>query len=158
VSVKIQCSMCHVWFEAKSTKAKTCSNRCKLRKHRGLSPDPSSAIASVGTMSLIPPPELPADGSGASSDPSGTPEGLEMGCELTVRAELERYNRVNTVRGQIAIALARRIDNATAVVGFAALTKELDRALEAALAGVEVEADPIDEIRKRRDAKMGIQT
>jgi hypothetical protein len=88
------------------------------------------------------------------------PEGDEVagealqGCEALVVQALTQANRLRTVKGQIAIALARRVDAATVVMGFAALTKELERAYEAAMAGVTVAADPIDEIRARRDSKL----
>jgi hypothetical protein len=96
----------------------------------------------------------PPTGLQRASEEAAETEDAPGGCEITVLAELEQYNRVETVRGQIAIALARRIDASKAVMGFAALTKELDRALDAALAGVEVAEDPIDQIRRRRDEKL----
>jgi len=77
-----------------------------------------------------------------------------QGCEALVVQALTQANRLRTVKGQIAIALARRVDAATVVMGFAALTKELERAYESAMAGVTAEADPLDEIRARRDAKL----
>jgi hypothetical protein len=85
------------------------------------------------------------------------PEGAAAvgeGCEALVVQALTQANRLRTVKGQIAIALARRVDASTVVMGFASLTKELERAYEAAMAGAEVKNDPVDEIRARRDEKL----
>jgi len=68
-----------------------------------------------------------------------------------VRAELEAAGRVDTYLGRAALALAVRIDESTAVMGFAALVKELRATMQAATEGVVVAADPIDELRARRD-------
>lgn len=70
-----------------------------------------------------------------------------------VRAELEAAGRTHTHLGAAALALAERIDAATAVMGFAALVKELRATMEAAVAGVREAADPVDELRARRDNK-----
>ena len=75
------------------------------------------------------------------------------GTIAAVRAELEAAGRLETHLGQAALALAGRIDSATAVMGFAALVKELRATMEAALANVREAADPVDELRSRRDAK-----
>jgi len=61
--------------------------------------------------------------------------------------------RFGSYTGQIALALAERLDNSTAVMGFAALAKELRVTMVAAKAGVAVAADPVDELRSRRDSK-----
>lgn len=71
-----------------------------------------------------------------------------------VRAELEAAGRLETYLGAAALALADRVDNATAVMGFAALVKELRSTMTAAMAGVQAAADPIDEVKARRDAKL----
>ncbi len=71
----------------------------------------------------------------------------------SVRAELEGAGRVDTYLGALALVLAERIDGSTAVMGFAALAKELRVTMDAALAGVTVAADPVDELRTRRDSK-----
>jgi len=71
----------------------------------------------------------------------------------SVSAELEAAGRTETYLGALALVLATRIDGSTAVMGFAALAKELRVTMDAALAGVTVAADPVDELRSRRDAK-----
>lgn len=70
-----------------------------------------------------------------------------------MQAELDAAGRADTYLGAAALALADRIDQSTAVMGFAALVKELRATMDAALAGVKKVADPLDELRARRDAK-----
>ena len=75
------------------------------------------------------------------------------GTATAVRAELTAAGRLDTHLGAAALALADRIDNATAVMGFAALVKELRATMEAATAGAVEAMDPVDELRARRDDK-----
>lgn len=77
-----------------------------------------------------------------------------MGTVAAVRAQLEAAGRAETYLGAAALALAERIDNSTAVMGFAPLVKELRSTMDAALAGVKVAGDPVDELRARRDRKL----
>ncbi len=49
--------------------------------------------------------------------------------------------------------LARRVDQATAVMGYAALVKQLMATLDAAMKGVAVRTDAVDDLKARRDAK-----
>jgi hypothetical protein len=51
------------------------------------------------------------------------------------------------------LALAERVDSSTAVMGFAALVKELRVTMDAAMAGVTTAVDPVDELRAWRDRK-----
>lgn len=75
------------------------------------------------------------------------------GCVPAVLAELTAAGRLEGHLGASALALAARIDSSTSVQGFAALVKELRAVMAAALAGVQSEADPVDELRGRRDRK-----
>jgi hypothetical protein len=128
------CAGCGRSFQSKTYRAKSCSAVCRTRVSRA-NRDPVAPL-----VSALPLPE------GAAA--------VGEGCEALVVQALTQANRLRTVKGQIAIALARRVDASTVVMGFAALTKELERAYEAAMAGVTAEADPLDEIRARRDAKL----
>jgi hypothetical protein len=132
--VKRTCSVCSTEFEAKNMRARYCGGTCSKRAQR------MGAARSTTAASLLE--ALPAD----------SPEG--DGCVATTVAALTKAGRLNTPRGQAAVKLARLIDNATAVMGFAALTKEHDRLLDVALAGAVVAADPVDELRARRDRKV----
>jgi hypothetical protein len=70
-----------------------------------------------------------------------------------VRAALEAGGRLDTYLGAAALALAERVDSSTAVMGFAALVKELRVTMDAAMAGVTTAVDPVDELRAWRDRK-----
>lgn len=72
--------------------------------------------------------------------------------------ELEEAGRLDTIRGQAALVLARRLDSRTMDTGsaVAAVVRQLDATVEAAVAGAHMAADPVDELRRRRDEKLGI--
>jgi hypothetical protein len=72
----------------------------------------------------------------------------------TTRAELAAVDRLNTSLGQAAVALAERIDNARAVMGFAALVKELRDTMREAMKDVEDDSDALDEIRASAALKL----
>lgn len=71
-----------------------------------------------------------------------------------VRRELETAGRADTVLGQAALAAAERMGAASGSA-FAALSKELRELMTAATRGAAAVADPIDELRLRRDRKSG---
>jgi hypothetical protein len=75
-----------------------------------------------------------------------------------VRAALTEAGRLDTYLGAAAVQLAERIDNATAVMGFAALVKELRSTMDAALAGAEkAEPDAVDQLAaKRAQRRRGV--
>lgn len=116
------CDVCGTRYEAKRPSSKYCSARCRNRKARHGLPDADVV-------------HLPGRGDAAS-------------VVSATRAELAEAGRLDTHLGQAALALAERIDNAKAVMGFAALVKELRDTMQAALANVEREADTADEIRE----------
>lgn len=77
-----------------------------------------------------------------------------LGTVGATHAELERAGRLDTHLGQSALALAARIDSATAVMGFAALVKELRMTMVEALKGAPRQADELDELEERRRQKF----
>lgn len=75
--------------------------------------------------------------------------------EVTI-AELTAADRLNSVHGQTAVAIARRIDFGSARdtgSSFAALVRELRSSLDAALAGAKTEG-PVDELRRLREKRL----
>jgi len=69
-------------------------------------------------------------------------------------ARLEAAGRLASVAGQIALLLAYRIGSRReSGAAVAALAKQFREAMDKALAGVDRAADPLDEIRARRDRK-----
>jgi len=123
--VERPCGSCGEVFKAKRSDSVYCGERCKKRAQRG---HKVSVAVPVGLLVV----------SGGKAVAS-------------VRAELETAGRVDTYLGALALVLAERIDGSTAVMGFAALAKELRVTMDVALAGVVVAADPVDELRARRD-------
>ena len=71
-----------------------------------------------------------------------------------VTRELEAVGRLESVGGQMAVVLAERIASRRETgAATAALAKQLHLTMTWALGGVAKPADPLDEIRDRRDAK-----
>lgn len=75
--------------------------------------------------------------------------------EQATAAELAGVGRLDTVAGQCAVVLARRLDEHGRDTGggVASVAKEFRNVMDAALANVEKAADPLDELRARRDRK-----
>jgi hypothetical protein len=72
------------------------------------------------------------------------------------QAELDRAGRLGSAVGQAALALARRIDASQGETGsaLAALVREHRATLAEAVKDAEVAADPLDELRNRRERKL----
>lgn len=117
------CDQCSTEFDAKSPTARFCSAKCRK----------TAFMERQNTIGTVP--ERPRTAVAA------------------VQAELEAAGRSDSYLAAAAVALAERIDSSTAVMGFAALVKELRSTMDAATAGAQVAADPVDELRRRRDRK-----
>lgn len=123
-----ECAVCSKPFEAQRPTAKYCGSTCRTRATRG----------GIATPSKTPQP-VQASASGLVD---------------AVRAELEAADRLGTIAGQHAMELATRIVAAPGMnTGVAALSKQLQAVLAEALQGVGAVADPLDELRARRDRK-----
>lgn len=78
------------------------------------------------------------------------------GCYSATLAALVDVARESSPMGTAALALARRIDTGTdSGSALASAVKQLRETLDAALDGTKVAADPLDELRRRREAKRG---
>jgi len=76
-------------------------------------------------------------------------------CESVTRAALEKVDRLNTPMGMAAIALANAIDSGQeSGSGLAAVVARLDATIESATADVREHGDPVDDLVKRRRAKL----
>jgi hypothetical protein len=75
--------------------------------------------------------------------------------EAATRAELDAAGRAGTSEGQKALLLARRLDDGVrdTGMGLAAVMRAHSAALAEAVRGAAVAADPVDELRARRDQK-----
>lgn len=121
------CVVCGNQFHAIRDTAKYCGPTCTKRAQRnpGVVSEPSALpVVAVG------------------------PDGLMV---VAVRAELEASGRDGTYMGALALTLADRMDGSKSIMGYAAMAKELRSTMDAALVGVRVAADPVDELRLRRD-------
>lgn len=122
------CDVCGAVYEAKRPNSKYCSPTCRKRASRG------APTAEVVTL------------------PSSKPESGPI--ETATRAELEAVDRLGSVFGQTALALARKLDTGRDTgAAMASLAKQLESTMSSATEGVTAAADPLDELRARRDAK-----
>jgi ABC-type transporter Mla subunit MlaD len=134
------CDACGVGFQARSVKARFCSDKCRSRARyrREVLKVPESPKAKPAPKRTRKPK--------AADSPTGT-----LGA---VVAELTEAGRLQTSAGQAAIALASRIDaGAESSAGLAALTRELSARMAEATANVAQAGDALDELRAKREAR-----
>lgn len=125
------CDACGEEYEAKTKRSRYCSDRCKRRYHRG------------------------GGKKNAEEREAERAEGVGSVAAATLFT-LQDAGRLHTPLGQAALALAHRLDASGRDTGqsVASLAKQLQATLEAATADADVEDDPVDEVRARRDAKL----
>jgi hypothetical protein len=124
------CDVCGRSYEAVRVTSRYCGPTCRQRSLRA-----AAAGLALPTATL--------DGHEAPSD-----------LELATARELEAAGRLQSVAGQAALVLAYRIGSRRETgSATAALAKQLHLTMTWALGGVAVAADPLDEIRARRDLK-----
>jgi len=126
-----ECDECGHCYTARRTSSRFCGDTCGKRAQRA-------------RAAGIPPRAAFLDGQEAP------PSELE----LVVARELEAVGRLQSVAGQVALELAYRVASPHETgAAVAALARELSVLMTKALAGVDRAADPLDEIRARRDLK-----
>jgi len=135
--VERECGSCGRSYEARRASSLFCGPTCRQRASRalaaGLPPRPSTS--DERDEAPTPPSEL----------------------ERAVTRELEAAGRLQTAFGQVAVELAYRVASPHETgAAVASLARELGATMAAALAGVAQTADPLDEIRARRDRKRGV--
>lgn len=136
--MQIQCHNCGESFEAKRSHAKWCSAACRKQSQRA----PGGSVTELRRPSA---PEAP----GADFEGFGP-------VALATWKKLEDADRVHEPEGVAALALAHRLDNGGRDTGsaLASVARELRATLEVALKGANVAADPLDELRARREARL----
>lgn len=137
--MKLTCGSCGKDFEAKRSTAQFCSAACQKRESRrkaATTPPPASQPATTRAAGF--------------DEPDEDDESIAA---ATIEA-LREAGRERTPRGRLAIKAARIIDASYAVQGMAALMKDWDRALDAALAGAQVATDEVDEVERKRQEKL----
>jgi hypothetical protein len=128
------CDSCGAPYSARSPLARYCSPRCAKRAQRtGL----SRSAAEPAVVAVVP------SGAGA--------------VEAAVRGALETAGRLSAPLGQVALVLARRLDapGGESGSGLASVAKQLAVTLAAVTADVRPADDLLDELRIRRDRKLG---
>jgi hypothetical protein len=128
------CVVCGKPIEAVRPHRKYCGDTCAKRAQR-------AGLASRRAM--------PAPASNVTALP------IEAASDLVdaVRKTLEAAGRLQSVEGQLALVLAERMCGFGTGGGIAALSKELSRAMDSALQSALPPDNPLDELRRRRDAK-----
>jgi hypothetical protein len=127
------CDSCGTPYEAKRAASRFCSSRCRVRSSRS----PAKAV------------DAPA---APLTDPATS------GLLIATTAALEAAHVLDNALGQLAIEVSLRIVNpAETGASVASLAKQLRETMTAALnTSEEVVADPLDELRRRRDRKRRV--
>ena len=128
------CDSCRTLYTAKSPLSRYCGSRCAKRAQRtGL----SRSVPEPAVVAVVP------SGAGA--------------VEAAVRGALEAAGRLSAPLGQVALVLARRLDapNGESGAGLASLARQLTMTVAAVTADVRPADDLVDDLRARRDRKLG---
>lgn len=138
------CDACGLRYAARSKNSLYCSEvECRRQRER------ARRRRRVSGATVV---TLPARSNISADAPDGA--GIH---ELATRAALEEAERLESPAGVNAIGLARRLDAANGESGssYAALARQHLAAVDKALEGARVSADPIDELFARRQKKLG---
>jgi hypothetical protein len=132
LTMERDCVICGTGFVARHSRRRFCSDRCRKRAVRG-GFGPTVSAAEPRT-------------------PSGPGE-----VEQATREALRAVGRLGTPLGQVALVLARRLDapGGESGSGLASVAKQLTATLVAATADVRPADDLLDDLRLRRDRKLG---
>jgi hypothetical protein len=130
--VRVTCDQCGDQFEARSIRARLCSNKCRQRSSRGARN--SESAGETPTLA-----------------PVVAPEGFEWPLVTATRRELDEAGVLDTVAGHLALQLAAQVcasrDTGSAK---AAASKEFRAVMADALKDVTKQADSLDELAARR--------
>lgn len=135
------CEHCGRSYDAQSPRAKFCKTPSCVRERDAIRQRRKKAGGSV--VALRPDRGQALDGRVAGP------------LEVAARVELEAAGQLESLAGQNAVAVARRMDAASSDTGssYAALSKELRAAMGEALKDAPRVADAFDELRARRLAR-----
>lgn len=120
------CDHCGRTYEAKRPTSRFCEAKCRVAHHQQGGRPRVASVASVAVVS------------------SGLVE--------SVTAELEAAGRLDSSLGQQALELARRMVSEYSGSGASQVSRELRAVMSEAL-GASTVADPLDEVRNRRERK-----
>lgn len=132
------CECCGISFTPRRSGARFHSAVCRAAYHKGKRPP-----ADVVRLSVV------------ANDP-GTAEAVPEGVLDSVRVALSAAGREGHPTAAICRRLAQRMDaEGDTAAGVSSLAKELRAALAEVLAGAGAVKTPLDEIRARREQKLG---
>lgn len=121
------CEACGTAYEAKRPSSRFCSDRCRKRTARA---------------------------QGTAAKPPATPVEQQPDSAIAEHVARELGDQLDSAAGQMAIALARRLDaNLDTGSAMAAVARELRTLIVEVLGNQPQAADPIDELRARRDRR-----
>lgn len=128
------CDVCGQSYVAKRASSRYCSERCRKRAQR------------VPVVPVAPVTDI--------SDRGGDRVGQ---MEVTTVRELAAAGMLDSSLGAAALVLARRLDSVTADTGssIASMVREHRATLSAAVSAGVVVADPVDELNRKRQARLG---
>lgn len=138
MAMQRHCDSCGITYEAKRANSRFCSSTCRIRSHRNGGSGKAPAVVPIESATE----RLP---------------GSDGPLTASVRARLVEVDRLDSWQGQNALLIAQRLDAETTDTGssIAALSRQLDVAMGQALDGVAIPNDPLDELRARRERKLG---
>ena len=119
------CDACGTPYEAKRTSSKFCSTNCRIRANRSGSAQVRAVPVAV--------------------------EPVPSSLVAVVERKLAAADRLESVAGAQAVQLAGRMDSEISGSALAQMHKVLQALMDRAMEGVGVAADPVDELRARRD-------
>ena len=134
------CDLCGTAYTPQRATSKYCGTTCRTRATR-------ARQSGRPILTKFPSPAAPRS----------LPDPDEDGLVASTRRQLEQAGRLDTIAGQTALLLAQRLAEARSMdtgSSLAAVSKELRSVVAEALAGVAVEDDPVDELRRRRELKL----
>ena len=137
-----RCNVCKITYAANRASSRYCSERCKKRAQR------APATQRSGKRHQARP--------NAAVVPIPQPD-VTAGVAESTRRKLDEMGRLDTPLGQATMVLAHRLDapGGDTGAGLAALAKQLAATLAAVTADVRPADDLLDELRARRDRKLG---
>lgn len=147
-----KCDFCGNPYQAKRPQSKYCSTNCRVRNSRTPGPLPPTPVSSrkkkSGSAATSPSPgDAPVD---LDANPS------ESALVRATRAQLENAGVVveESMLAQQSLRIAEQMSGRETAGGMASLSKELSRVMAEALRSAPpLVADPMDELRAKREAK-----
>ena len=125
--MKRACDVCGREYEAKRSTSRFCGSSCRARNTK----NPATPVAVV----------------------KGEPDPLVT----ATAAELDAAGQLETVRGRQALALAAQMTSGSDTgSSVAALSKEFRAVMDEIRSLVPAKADPMDQLRQRRERKAGV--